>query len=178
MRDEPAPIRPGFPPAAANPIAGLEPPPRNSGSSGGSSPSSGSTRSVPERTSAQQQEAVGAATGPPDGGARAWLVVLGATAVTTTTFGLMTAVGLFQTYWQEHQLADWAGTQVSWIISVFGFLTLFVSAYAGALCDRYGATWLLIFGSAMYGGSFCGLVFSMKYGHFMACFAVAGLGAC
>jgi hypothetical protein len=114
----------------------------------------------------------------PDGGWRAWSVVMGATMSMSATFGLMTAIGLFQVYWQEHQLASDDPTRISWIISVFGFLSLFLAAHAGALFDRFGARWLLIGSALMYAGSFLGLAYSTEYAHFMGCFIVAGVGAC
>lgn len=106
--------------------------------------------------------------------------MLGSLCLIVPTYGLMSSIGLFQVYWQLHQLSDsarYSPTQISWIISVFGFLTVFLGVQAGVLFDRFGARSLLVAGSAVYVAAFLGLAFSSKYAHFMACLAAAGVGA-
>jgi len=114
----------------------------------------------------------------PDGGLRAWIVVLGSTAVMVPTYGLMTAVGLFQVYWKEHQLSSYSNPEIAWIISIFGFLDIFLSGPAGFLFDRVGARRLLLPASVVYFSAYLGLAFSSRYEHFMACFVIAGSSAC
>jgi len=66
---------------------------------------------------------------------------------------------------------------ISWIVSMFGFLDCFVAAPFGVIFDRYGSKILLPLGSMVYLASFVGLAFASTYGQFMACFVVAGLSA-
>jgi len=111
----------------------------------------------------------------PDGGVRAWLVVVGSTAVLTSTYGLMTAGGLFLTFWKESQLAEYTETEIAWIIAMFVFLDSLVSGPAGLLFDKFGAQRLLFPCGLIYGFSFLGLSFSTTYAHFMTCFVVGGI---
>lgn len=54
-------------------------------------------------------------------------------------------------------------SDISWIISIFGFLDSFFAVAAGALFDRYGSRWLMPLGCAVYVAAFIGLAFSSTY---------------
>jgi len=112
-----------------------------------------------------------------DSGWWPWLTVIGSFCLTVATYGLLSAIGLFQTYWQEHQLSAQPSSRIAWIPSVFGFLTCFFSSPAGVLFDSYGSSILLPASSALYLVSFVGLAYSATYAQFMACFVVAGISA-
>ncbi|KAM7190293.1 putative transporter [Naviculisporaceae sp. PSN 640] len=111
-----------------------------------------------------------------DTGWRPWKVVVGSFCLTVPTYGLLSSVGLFQTYWGQHQLGggDYTESEISWIISLFGFLVCFVAAPSGMLFDRFGHAWLLGVSTALYVGAFVGLSFCSTYAQFMACLIVAG----
>lgn len=51
----------------------------------------------------------------PEGGAKAWLTVAGASACLFVSFGWVNCVGIFQEYYQTHQLQNYTTSQVSWI---------------------------------------------------------------
>ncbi|KAB5563589.1 major facilitator superfamily domain-containing protein [Coniochaeta sp. 2T2.1] len=126
--------------------------------------------------------ATGSQTGPaattiPD--VEPWLTVWGSFCLTVATYGLHSAIGLFQTYWRGHQLAagDYSDSSISWIPSIFGFLTCFFASPTGVLFDLYGSSVLLPVSSAVYLLSFLGLAWSATYAQFMACFVVAGIAA-
>lgn len=112
-----------------------------------------------------------------DSGWKPWSVVAGSFCLTVATYGLLSSIGLFQTYWKTHQLAEETGMDISWIVSMFGFLDCFVAAPFGVIFDRYGSKILLPLGSMAYLASFVGLAFASTYGQFMTCFVVAGLSA-
>ncbi|KAB5580463.1 major facilitator superfamily domain-containing protein [Coniochaeta sp. 2T2.1] len=113
-----------------------------------------------------------------DRGLRPWLTVWGSFCLTVATHGLLSAIGLFQTYWRGHQLAgDYSDSSISWIPSMFGFLACFFASPAGVLFDLYGSSVLLPVSSAVYLLSFLGLAWSATYAQFMACFVVAGIAA-
>ncbi|KAK1829870.1 putative transporter [Podospora conica] len=96
---------------------------------------------------------------------------------TVPIYGLLSSIGLFQTYWRKHQLQDFSESQVSWIISMFGFMDCLFGSPAGILFDKYGVRWLLPLASTLYLSCFVGLAFSSNYGGFMGCLAMAGICA-
>lgn len=75
----------------------------------------------------------------PEGGARAWLVAAGAGCVMFSTLGYSNSYGVFQAYYQVHQLHDVGPDDIAWIGGMQGFLTLATGAIGGPLFDRYGA---------------------------------------
>ncbi|UQC80423.1 uncharacterized protein CLUP02_05906 [Colletotrichum lupini] len=114
---------------------------------------------------------------PVDGGWRAWSVLVGSTAFMIPTFGLMTTVGIFQVYWKENQLAPWSNTDISWIISIFGFLSVLLCGPFGILFDTFGPRWLVTPATIVYSAAFLGVAFSSQYWQFMVCFCAAGISA-
>lgn len=74
----------------------------------------------------------------PEGGSQAWLVIFGSFSIIAGTFGLISSVGLFQAYWQTHQLSAYTTRDIGWISAVNVFLNLFLGVQIGPLFDRYG----------------------------------------
>ncbi|KAL5347385.1 hypothetical protein ACLOAV_007697 [Pseudogymnoascus australis] len=110
----------------------------------------------------------------PDGGLRAWLVVVGSFFLLFATFGFQTSVGLFQLHWSLNQLSDSSPSRIAWIPSVFIFLSLALSIQTGAIFDRYGARYILLFGSVGYFLTFILLAQCTSYVGFMLCLGVLG----
>lgn len=54
----------------------------------------------------------------PDGGLKAWSVVLGGWCCLFTSFGWINVIGLFQDYYQGHELSHFSPSIVAWIPSV------------------------------------------------------------
>lgn len=54
----------------------------------------------------------------PDGGAKAWLTVAGGSACLFVSFGWVNCVGLFQQYYQTHQLRHYTPSEIAWIPSL------------------------------------------------------------
>ena len=54
----------------------------------------------------------------PDGGATAWLTVAGASACLFVSFGWINCVGVFQDYYQTHQLSHYTPSTIAWIPSL------------------------------------------------------------
>ena len=86
----------------------------------------------------------------PEGGLRAWLVVLSSFLMLFPTYGLTVAIGTFQDYWLQHQLASHSASEVGWIPGVFVFMTLALGICVGPLFDRYGPRWIALTGSVGY----------------------------
>ena len=51
----------------------------------------------------------------PEGGTKAWLTIAGSSACLFVSFGWVNCVGVFQQYYQTHQLQDYTASDISWI---------------------------------------------------------------
>lgn len=51
----------------------------------------------------------------PDGGAKAWLTVAGGSACLFVSFGWVNCIGVFQNYYQTHQLKEYTPSEIAWI---------------------------------------------------------------
>jgi hypothetical protein len=54
----------------------------------------------------------------PEGGVQAWLTVAGAAACLFVSFGWVNCVGIFQEYYQTHQLKHYSASEIAWIPSL------------------------------------------------------------
>src|SRR5437762_8174565 len=61
----------------------------------------------------------------PDGGAKAWFTVAGASACLFVSFGWINCIGIFQDYYQTHQLKQYSPSNIAWIPSLQSRLSLF-----------------------------------------------------
>ena len=87
---------------------------------------------------------------PLDGGLEAWLVVFGCWCAFFTSFGWITCVGVFQSYYQRHPLSNYTPSAVAWIPSTEMSLISFGGIAFGHLFDTYGPRYLLLTGSFMH----------------------------
>ncbi|KAM3448629.1 hypothetical protein NHJ6243_010091, partial [Beauveria neobassiana] len=78
---------------------------------------------------------------------RAWLTVMGAFFTFFCSVGFLNAFGVFQDYYESHQLSNHSSFDISWIGSFSTFALFSGAPIAGILVDRVGPTVLLIFGS-------------------------------
>lgn len=109
----------------------------------------------------------------PEGGIVAWLVVFGSFCVIAGTYGLLSSIGLFLSYWQSHQLSAYTSSSIGWISAVNAFFTLFLGVQVGPLFDKYGPRYLILSGSVVYVASLVALGQCDKYWHFMLVYGVA-----
>ncbi|KKY25506.1 putative monocarboxylate permease-like protein [Phaeomoniella chlamydospora] len=75
----------------------------------------------------------------PDGGTRAWLVAFGNAGVMFCTLGYVNSWGVYQAYYESHQLSDKSSSAISWIGSLQVFFVFAGGLVGGPLFDRYGA---------------------------------------
>ncbi|KAL2153995.1 hypothetical protein VTH82DRAFT_2671 [Thermothelomyces myriococcoides] len=142
--------------------------------------SGGKTGPSPGRAGRAEVPVTQLGTQPLDEGVQLWKVALGCFALTAPTYGLLSGIGLFQTYWHRIVLAGHSEADVTWIVSPFGFFACFLAAPAGVLLGRYDCggrrrgQHQLPLGSALYAAVFVGLAWCRSYAAFMACMAVAG----
>ncbi|QPG73454.1 hypothetical protein FOA43_000765 [Brettanomyces nanus] len=83
----------------------------------------------------------------PDGGWKAYSVILGSFFCCFTLFGIMNSIGAVESYVQTNQLADTSVSTVSWIFSLYMFVSLFMGLFVGPLYDSFGSRWLLLGGT-------------------------------
>ncbi|KAF6227087.1 hypothetical protein HO133_008528 [Letharia lupina] len=86
----------------------------------------------------------------PEGGAKAWLTVAGASACLFVSFGWINCVGVFQQYYQTHQLKEYTTSDVSWIPALQIFFMLFGGSFVGRIYDQYGPRYLLLVGTFLH----------------------------
>ncbi|KAL2362524.1 hypothetical protein RJZ56_004570 [Blastomyces dermatitidis] len=85
-----------------------------------------------------------------DRGWKAWSQVLAAFFLFFNSWGIVLTYGSFQTYYEQHLLADESPSTIAWIGSIQSFLLLFVGAITGPLFDAGYSRYLLIVGWALY----------------------------
>ncbi|KAH8688010.1 riboflavin transporter MCH5 [Tricladium varicosporioides] len=74
----------------------------------------------------------------PEGGMRAWIVAIGASLTIFTTFGWVNSWGVFQEYYESHQLQHMSTSAISWIGSLQSFILFSGALFGGPLFDKYG----------------------------------------
>ncbi|MCJ1457942.1 hypothetical protein MMC28_008311 [Mycoblastus sanguinarius] len=86
----------------------------------------------------------------PDGGREAWLAVSGAFCCLFCSFGWINAIGVFQAYYQTHQLKNYSPSTISWIPSLEVFVMFLGGPIWGKLYDNYGPRYILLVGSFLH----------------------------
>ncbi|KAJ5301143.1 tRNA(Thr) (cytosine(32)-N(3))-methyltransferase [Penicillium atrosanguineum] len=85
-----------------------------------------------------------------DRGARAWTVVLGAWCCLFCGFGWVNAIGIFQEYYQNHQLRSYSSSSIAWILSLEPFVLFAAGLVIGRVFDNHGPKWLLPIGTFLH----------------------------
>ncbi|KAF2151293.1 putative MFS monocarboxylate transporter [Myriangium duriaei CBS 260.36] len=93
---------------------------------------------------------------PPNGGTTAWLQVLGCFMLYFNTWGLLSAFGEYQTYYESAALFKESSSNISWIGSIQSLLLLLTGVFAGPCYDAGMLRLLLVVGS-----------FLVVFGHMM-----------
>ncbi|KAI9771052.1 MAG: hypothetical protein M1839_002949 [Geoglossum umbratile] len=86
----------------------------------------------------------------PTEGPAPWLVLLGGWCCLFCSFGWINCIGVFQDYYQQHQLHNYSPSAVSWIPSSEIFLMNFCGPIFGKIFDDYGTRYLLGGGSIVH----------------------------
>lgn len=85
----------------------------------------------------------------PEGGLEAWLVVFGSFCGMLAAFGLMNAIGVYQTYLSTNQLASYDESTIAWIFGLYIFLAFFCGVQIGPVFDAKGPRYLVLAGSVL-----------------------------
>ncbi|OBT60997.1 hypothetical protein VE03_09739 [Pseudogymnoascus sp. 23342-1-I1] len=83
----------------------------------------------------------------PDGGFKAWLVTAGAFVCVFCSFGWINCIGIFQDYYQLHQLRDYSSSTISWIASLQLFIMFVGGPIIGRFYDNYGPRYIILAGT-------------------------------
>lgn len=112
----------------------------------------------------------------PEGGREGWLCVLGSFTGLVAALGMMNSLGVYHGYLIEHQLRDYSESTVSWIFSVYIFLSFFCGLQIGPVFDAHGPKLLVLSGSILICLSMFLLGICVMYWQFFLVFAIGGLG--
>lgn len=82
----------------------------------------------------------------PDGGLQAWLQVLSSFMLFLNSFGLTTAFGVFQQYYNSTYLSNIDNSTISWIGTLSTFMLSLSATFAGPVLDRGHPRILVAFG--------------------------------
>ncbi|KAJ7876114.1 major facilitator superfamily domain-containing protein [Mycena olivaceomarginata] len=105
----------------------------------------------------------------PDGGTRAWLIVFGGACTTFSTFGLVNAWGVFQSYYTETLLKDSSPSDIAWIGSIQYALIFIPGVASGHYFDRgYHRIPFFIASAVLVAATFL-VGQCTKYWHFLLC---------
>lgn len=84
---------------------------------------------------------------PPDGGLEAWIVVAGGWCCLFVSFGWITCIGDFQSYYSRQLLSSYSPSDIAWIPSVETCLLFLGAPIFGKIFDSYGPRPLLLAGT-------------------------------
>ncbi|OAK93457.1 monocarboxylate permease-like protein [Phaeosphaeriaceae sp. SRC1lsM3a] len=116
---------------------------------------------------------------PPNGGLQAWLAVLGGFCVTFASFGWINCIGIFQSYYETHQLSTYSASTVAWIPSTEAFIMFFFGPLPGFLSDTYGPRIPMLIGSFLHiFGLMMTSLSQSYYQFFLAQSVCSALGCC
>lgn len=84
---------------------------------------------------------------PPDGGLEAWIIVAGSWCCLFVSFGWITCIGDFQSYYSRQLLSSYSASTIAWIPSVETCLLFLGAPIFGRIFDSYGPRPLLLAGT-------------------------------
>ena len=115
---------------------------------------------------------------PPDGGLRAWLVVFGGWCCYLSSYGWLSSIGVFQTYYEQQLLPSYSPSTISWILSLQVFILSGTAPIFGKIFDSYGSHALISIGTFLHVFGIMMISLSKDYYEvFLAQSICSGLGA-
>ena len=115
---------------------------------------------------------------PPDGGIVSWLVVFGGWCCYLSSYGWLSSIGVFQTYYEQNLLRSYSPSTISWILSVQAFILSGMAPINGKVFDNYGSNALIRIGSFLHIFGIMMLSLSTQYYQiFLAQSICSGIGA-
>ncbi|KAF2192227.1 MFS general substrate transporter [Zopfia rhizophila CBS 207.26] len=86
----------------------------------------------------------------PDGGKEAWLCLAGTFCCLFCSFGWLNCVGVYQNYYQSHQLREYSPSTIAWISSCEIFVMFLPGPIVGFFFDNHGPRHLLLVGTLFH----------------------------
>ncbi|KAI4184663.1 MAG: hypothetical protein L6R41_004588 [Letrouitia leprolyta] len=115
---------------------------------------------------------------PPNGGFRAWLVVLGGWSCYLSSYGWLSSIGVFQTYYEQHLLPSYPSSTIAWILSMQVFILNGMAPINGKVFDSYGSNALITIGTFLHVFGIMMISLSSQYYQlFLAQSVCSGIGA-
>ncbi|KAH8805460.1 monocarboxylate permease-like protein [Xylogone sp. PMI_703] len=113
----------------------------------------------------------------PDGGFQAWFCIAGGFCALFSSFGWVNCIGVFQDYYQAHQLSSYSPSDVAWIPATESFMLFFFGLVSGKMADSYGPRLPLLIGSFLHIFGLMMLSISHEYYQIFLCQCIcSGIG--
>ncbi|KIX00835.1 uncharacterized protein Z518_09900 [Rhinocladiella mackenziei CBS 650.93] len=103
----------------------------------------------------------------PEGGIKAWTVVFGAACGIVVSFGWINCIGVFQEYYESHQLKNYSSQEVAWIPSLEAFMMFAGGIWVGRAYDNYGPRYILLLGTFFHAFGLMMASISKEYYQFL-----------
>ncbi|KAL9020404.1 MAG: hypothetical protein Q9185_002378 [Variospora sp. 1 TL-2023] len=131
-----------------------------------------------EKTHESKNESITAQGPPPNGGPRAWLVVFGGWCCYLSSYGWLSSIGVFQTYYEQTLLPSYSSSTIAWILSVQVFILNGMAPIDGKIFDNYGSSALITIGTFLHIFGIMMISLSTEYYQlFLAQSVCSGIGA-
>ncbi|KAL9006258.1 MAG: hypothetical protein Q9188_000980 [Gyalolechia gomerana] len=131
-----------------------------------------------EKTQEPQDQPAQAVGPPPDGGTRAWTVVIGGWCCYLSSYGWLSSIGVFQTYYEQNLLRSYSSSTIAWILSVQVFILNGMAPVNGKVFDSYGSNALITIGTFLHVFGIMMISISSEYYQlFLAQSICSGIGA-
>ncbi|KAK9447560.1 major facilitator superfamily domain-containing protein [Limtongia smithiae] len=85
------------------------------------------------------------------------------------TFGWVNAIGVFQDYYETHQLSAYSASSIGWIASLQAFIMFFGGVFIGKIFDFVGPHYILFFGTILHVLGLMMTSISHTYGQILGC---------
>ncbi|KAI5966754.1 uncharacterized protein KGF55_000163 [Candida pseudojiufengensis] len=112
----------------------------------------------------------------PDGGLKAYLVILGSFLGCIVSLGIMNSVGAIQAYVSNNILSSYSESSISWIFSIYYFLSYAIALISGPIFDKNGSFWLNLGFTIFVFLGLIGIANSQKIYQFILGFISLGIG--
>jgi MFS family permease len=89
-----------------------------------------------------------------------------------SSYGIMTSLGAFQSYFATHQLSNYSSRDIGWITGLFVFMAFMLGVQVGPLFDRHGPRGIVLIGSACHVTSLFLFAECKIYWQFLLCFGL------
>lgn len=112
----------------------------------------------------------------PTNGLKAYSVVIGSFLGLIANFGVLNSIGAIQSYVSLHQLKDIETSSISWIFSIYMYLSFAIGIIVGPIFVMKGSFAPLLYGTVLIVGGFMATANCTKVWQFILSFICVGTG--